>query len=525
MRRCTYLVMDEADRMFDMGFEPQVKKVIQSCRPDRQLVMFSATFPRQMEALARGILNKPVQVQVGGRSIVCSDVHQQVVVLTEEQKYLKLLELLGQFLGPDKGSVLVFVDKQERADHLLKDLMGNSYACSSLHGGIDQYDRDSIISDFKKGLNKLLIATSVAARGLDVRNLKLVVNFNCPNHYEDYVHRCGRTGRNGQKGTAYTFITADQARYAGEIIKALEVSEATVPKDLEALWSEFKKEQQAQGKKVKQNSGFSGRGFKFDETEATLAMERKQIQKAALGLQDSDEDEPAQDIDDKIELMFNSKKIVKDVSRPLIGKQGAGSNQQAGSANQQASNQAKLDIAKKLASKINLQKNLAQQPDVMQQAATALMKGGNFQAPRVSAKTIAEQVAERINNKLNYVPQEKNEETDNEEKNGNGESAKHYEEELEINDFPQTCRWKVTSKDTLMQISDYSEAGITIRGQFFPPGKTPGEDERKLYLAIEASSEISVQKAKSEITRLIKDEFTRLQNSYQPTNKGRYKIL
>lgn len=193
----TYVVLDEADRMFDMGFEPQVMRIVDNVRPDRQTVMFSATFPRAMEALARRILSKPIEVQVGGRSVVCSDVEQQVIVIEEEKKFLKLLELLGHY--QESGSVIIFVDKQEHADGLLKDLMRASYPCMSLHGGIDQYDRDSIINDFKNGTCKLLVATSVAARGLDVKHLILVVNYSCPNHYEDYVHRAGRTGRAGNK--------------------------------------------------------------------------------------------------------------------------------------------------------------------------------------------------------------------------------------------------------------------------------------------------------------------------------------
>lgn len=187
LRRVTYVVLDEADRMFDMGFEPQVMRIIDNIRPDRQTVMFSATFPRQMEALARRILKKPIEVQVGGRSVVCKEVEQHVAILEEEAKFFKLLELLGQY--QEHGSIIVFVDKQENADILLKDLMKASYPCMSLHGGIDQFDRDSTILDFKSGRVKLLIATSVAARGLDVKHLILVVNYDCPNHYEDYVHR------------------------------------------------------------------------------------------------------------------------------------------------------------------------------------------------------------------------------------------------------------------------------------------------------------------------------------------------
>uniref|UniRef100_A0A8C6T008 Probable ATP-dependent RNA helicase DDX46 n=1 Tax=Neogobius melanostomus TaxID=47308 RepID=A0A8C6T008_9GOBI len=485
LRRVTYVVLDEADRMFDMGFEPQVMRIVDNVRPDRQTVMFSATFPRAMEALARRILAKPIEVQVGGRSVVCSDVEQHVLVIEEDQKFLKLLEILGHY--QEKGSVIIFVDKQEHADALLKDLMKASYPCLSLHGGIDQYDRDSIINDFKTGVCRLMVATSVAARGLDVKHLILVVNYNCPNHYEDYVHRAGRTGRAGNKGYAYTFITEDQVRYAGDIIKALELSGSTVPPELEQLWASFKDQQKAEGKSIRSSSGFSGKGFKFDETEHALANERKKLQKAALGLQDSDDEDGALDIEEQIESMFNSKKRVKDLA-PGTAIPGAGV--------------VSSSVAKRLALKIN---------DVMQQATNAILRGGTIVTPSVSAKTIAEQLAEKINAKLNYTPVEKLEE----EKQGaeQTETVKRYEEELEINDFPQTARWKVTSKEALQRIGEYSEAAITIRGTYFPPGKEPKEGERKIYLAIESANELAVQKAKTEITRLIKEELIRLRNN------------
>ncbi|XP_042288277.1 probable ATP-dependent RNA helicase DDX46 [Thunnus maccoyii] len=530
LRRVTYVVLDEADRMFDMGFEPQVMRIVDNVRPDRQTVMFSATFPRAMEALARRILSKPLEVQVGGRSVVCSDVEQHVLVIDEDKKFLKLLEILGHY--QEKGSVIIFVDKQEHADGLLKDLMKASYPCMSLHGGIDQYDRDSIINDFKNGACRLMVATSVAARGLDVKQLILVVNYNCPNHYEDYVHRAGRTGRAGNKGYAYTFITEDQVRYAGDIIKALELSGSPVPPELEQLWASFKDQQKAEGKTIKSSSGFSGKGFKFDETEHALANERKKLQKAALGLQDSDDEDGALDIEEQIESMFNSKKRVKDLSAPgaATGPAGAVTATTAapgglpGLGPTSAGNIQKLEMAKRLALKINAQKNLgAEAQDVMQQATNAILRGGTIMTPSVSAKTIAEQLAEKINAKLNYTPVEKLEEE--RQAAEQAETVKRYEEELEINDFPQTARWKVTSKEALQRIGEYSEAAITIRGTYFPPGKEPKEGERKIYLAIESANELAVQKAKTEITRLIKEELIRLQNSYQPTSKGRYKVL
>ncbi|KAK9675232.1 DEAD/DEAH box helicase [Popillia japonica] len=395
LRRVTYIVLDEADRMFDMGFEPQVMRIIDNVRPDRQTVMFSATFPRQMEALARRILQRPIEVQVGGRSIVCKDVEQHVVILEEDQKFLKLLELLG--LYQEHGSIIVFVDKQENADILLKELMKAAYNCLSLHGGIDQFDRDSTIVDFKNGKVKLLIATSVAARGLDVKQLILVINYDCPNHYEDYVHRCGRTGRAGNKGFAYTFITPEQSKYAGDIVKAFELASVPVPDILRSQWESYKAKQEAEGKKVHTGGGFSGKGFKFDESEAAAVNERKK--KAALGLQDSDDEDLEHDIDQQIESMFATKRTVKEIKAPLGIINPASINAQNTAID-------KLELAKRLASKINLTKSMSGDTKfATQQAAESILKGSGSQ-PLITAKTVAEQLAAKLNTRLNYQPKD-----------------------------------------------------------------------------------------------------------------------
>jgi len=140
--------------------------------------------------------------------------------------------------NPD-GRVLIFVDRQELADELFRRLMEKGHLCRSLHGGMDQDDRDDALTDFKKGICNILVATSIVARGLDVRQLHLVINYEVPNHYEDYVHRCGRTGRAGNKGEAYTFITEEQDKFAVDIVKALELSHQDVPKRLKDLAEEF----------------------------------------------------------------------------------------------------------------------------------------------------------------------------------------------------------------------------------------------------------------------------------------------
>lgn len=279
LRRVTYVVLDEADRMFDMGFEPQVMKILANIRPDRQTVLFSATFPRQMESLARKTLSKPVEIVVGGRSVVAPEITQIVEVRAEEMKFIRLLELLGNLYSEEKNEddrALIFVDRQESADNLLKDLMRKGYPCMSIHGGKDQIDRDSTIEDFKAGVIPIMIATSVAARGLDVKQLKLVVNYDAPNHLEDYVHRAGRTGRAGNTGTAVTFITPDQERYSLDIAKALRQSGQEVPEELQKLVDTFIDKVKS-GKEKVSGSGFGGKGLERldQERDAARARERK----------------------------------------------------------------------------------------------------------------------------------------------------------------------------------------------------------------------------------------------------------
>ena len=537
LRRVTYVVLDEADRMFDMGFEPQVMKIVGNVRPDRQMVMFSATFPRQMEALARKILSKPIEVQVGGRSVVCKDVEQSVIVIEDHQKYFKLLELLGIY--QEKGNVLVFVEKQESADVLIRDLMRSSYSCMALHGGMDQSDRDSTIADFKNGALRLLVATSVAARGLDVKQLILVVNYDCPNHYEDYVHRCGRTGRAGNKGNAYTFITPEQNRYAGEIIKALELSGADVPSELEEMWKTYTDKLKAEGKlktHKKRAIGFTGKGYKFDAAEAAKDTEAKLKQKSNLGLADSDDEDQFAllTMDKKLDQLFSGKAKSKDTTKPALLP-----TPNIPPLNVDASKS--LAVASAIAGRIMMSKNIViggGSSTATQEAASSVLKGGEVE---IKGAVLASQIAASINAKVGagpanvadtYLPvgtiiQGK----------GVGEDVKvgedqlgftRFDEEIEINGFPQQIRFRITTREVLDDIGEYSEAYITVRGLYIPENRKPKEGEKRLYLSIEAKSDRAIQLAKQEIKRVIKEEAQRMASrvhTHPQKPTGRYSVL
>ena len=313
LRRVTYVVLDEADRMFDMGFEPQVMKIMGNIRPDHQTVLFSATFPRSMEALARKTLNKPVEIVVGGKSVVAPEIEQIVEVRGEETKFVRLLELLGNMYSDDANEdarVLIFVERQESADTLLRELMRKGYPCMSIHGGKDQVDRDSTIQDFKAGIFPVLIATSVAARGLDVKQLKLVVNYDAPNHLEDYVHRSGRTGRAGNKGTAVTFLTPSQERYSVDIAKALKQSGQTVPQPVQEMVDSFLEKVRAGKEKTSSAWGFGGKGLERldQERETTRMRERRTFKTGEEGEEEEDKE------DNKMALEKGEDKFGKSVS-------------------------------------------------------------------------------------------------------------------------------------------------------------------------------------------------------------------
>lgn len=291
-RRTSFVVVDETDRMFDMGFEPQVRRIIEATRPDRQTLLFSATLSKRMERLSSQITADPVRIVVGVRSAVAASVRQEVEQVRPENKVSRLIEVLNESdLAVSGNQAIIFVDKQDNADQLALQLVRNGYICTSLHGGKDQEDRDSAIADFRDGKLAILVATSVAARGLDVERISLVVNFDPPSHLEDYVHRVGRTGRAGRKGRALTLLLESQTRQACEIARAFKTNGLAVPCFLQTMADSFS--EQVKNGVDRFHSGFGGKGL------ARLQMDRQEKQRILRAEYGQHDEEEAKEIKDE----------------------------------------------------------------------------------------------------------------------------------------------------------------------------------------------------------------------------------
>lgn len=238
LRRVTFVVFDEADRMFDLGFEPQVRSIANHVRPDRQTLLFSATFRKRVEKLARDILADPVRVVQGEVGEANEDVMQFVQVLpsTGPAKWTWLVRRLVEFTSI--GSVLIFVTRKANCEELAAQLRGRDFKLGMLHGDISQIERNEIISSFKKKEFPILLATDVAARGLDIPHIRTVINYDVARDIDTHTHRIGRTGRAGEKGTAYTLITDRDNEFAPLLVRNLEGANQVPPPALLDLASQ-----------------------------------------------------------------------------------------------------------------------------------------------------------------------------------------------------------------------------------------------------------------------------------------------
>jgi ATP-dependent RNA helicase DDX5/DBP2 len=230
--RISFIVLDEADRMLDMGFEPQISEIMQSLKPGHQTLLFSATMPVEIEALANQYLTKPVTVKVGQVSTPTASVLQGLQKTTEVNKTDDVVMLLleeqqqAQQNGHAMGLTVVFVERKVRADQVAEALNAEGIPSAALHGGLSQHDRQAALADFTCAKVSVLVATDVASRGLDIKGIAHVVNADLPKTFEDYVHRIGRTGRAGSTGRATSFYTDRDSFLVSQIKRAIQELES-----------------------------------------------------------------------------------------------------------------------------------------------------------------------------------------------------------------------------------------------------------------------------------------------------------
>lgn len=511
LSRVTFVVLDEADRLFDLGFEPQVERIVNNVRPDRQTVMFSATFPDHVANLARNTLKKDSIYLVvgGGVGNVSPDIEQHIELFeTDDEKFLRLLQLLGEHVA--KGNILIFCDTQSKCDDIYMRLERNGYSALSLHAGKDQADRDFTIKDFKDKKKTILVATGVAGRGLDVSDLNLVVNYNCPNHLEEYVHRVGRTGRAGKKGLAHTFVLkGDDDQYCNDLRNALKGSHKEVPKFLDEMADEYNKKVRS-GVAKKRKSGYKTKGFTFDESEdedeeGDYSVKLKKMKKAyAKEFDETGEILEEDELNERSKVEENFLKDLLDETKDDLTKP-----------KEEVKKETPLPSVIMTPLTFNV-KPIAISSSGNQQQIVAYGTGNAAIATRQVIE-LSEAEKKLLSKTASVVPS----------MTSAPSTSDHFKLEIEINDLPLPVRIAITTKAAISQIENEFKVSVTIKGTFIPPGTAAGFGEKKLHAVIEAHNEDSVRRAYAEINKNIMARANRMSvdNAHEfVTGSSKYKI-